>query len=104
MARRCEITGKGTIFGRNVPRKGQAKKLGGAGQHIVNKTSRKFKANIIKKNFYIPHLDQFITLKISVRALRSITKIGLEKFLTKNGINIQRLYEKKGLSKPIEVK
>ncbi len=34
MARKCEITGKKTMFGNNVPRKGLAKKKGGAGQHI----------------------------------------------------------------------
>jgi large subunit ribosomal protein L28 len=47
MARRCEICGKGTTTGHNVPRKGQPKKQGGAGQHIGVRTLRKFKANIV---------------------------------------------------------
>ena len=34
MARRCDICGKGTVAGQVVPRKGQAKKDGGVGQHI----------------------------------------------------------------------
>lgn len=47
MARRCEICGKGTVYGSNVPRKGQPKKKGGAGQHIGVVTARVFKANIV---------------------------------------------------------
>ena len=47
MARRCDICGKGTTTGHNVPRKGQPKKQGGAGQHIGVRTLRKFKANIV---------------------------------------------------------
>ncbi len=47
MARRCDICGKGTVFGRNAPRKGQPKKQGGAGQHIGVVTARVFKANIV---------------------------------------------------------
>ncbi len=48
MARRCELCGKGTVAGNNVPRKGQAKKRGGVGQHIGVKSKRVFKPNIIK--------------------------------------------------------
>lgn len=47
MARRCDICGKGTATGHNVPRKGQPKKQGGAGQHIGVRTLRTFKANIV---------------------------------------------------------
>lgn len=47
MARRCDICGKGSVAGRSVPRKGQPKKHGGAGQHIGVKTIRTFKANIV---------------------------------------------------------
>ena len=47
MARRCEICGKGTTSGNIVPRKGQPKKQGGAGQHIGVRTRRTFRANIV---------------------------------------------------------
>lgn len=47
MARRCEICGKGTVYGQNVPRKGQPKKKGGAGQHIGVRTPRLFKPNLV---------------------------------------------------------
>ncbi len=38
MARRCEICGKGTSAGNNVPRKGQFKAKGGFGTYIGIKT------------------------------------------------------------------
>lgn len=47
MARRCEICGKGTVAGNSVPRKGQAKKHGGVGQHIGVTTKRVFRPNIV---------------------------------------------------------
>ncbi len=48
MARKCEICGKGTIAGNSAPRKGLPKKKGGAGQHIIKRTKRTFKPNIVK--------------------------------------------------------
>ena len=47
MARRCEICGKGTISGCIVPRKGQAKKKGGVGQHIGVTKKRTFQPNLV---------------------------------------------------------
>ncbi len=63
MARKCEITGKKTMFGNNVPRKGLAKKKGGAGQHIGVKTKRTFKVNLINKNFLFQILEEVLTLR-----------------------------------------
>ncbi|AAX16863.1 50S ribosomal protein L28 [Borrelia hermsii] len=84
MGRECEITGKRTMFGNNVPRKGLAKKKGGAGQHIGVKTKRTFKVNLINKKFFIPELGKSVNIKISASALRSISKVGLSVFLKKN--------------------
>ncbi len=63
MARKCEITGKKTMFGNNVPRKGLAKKKGGAGQHIGVKTKRTFKVNLINKKFLFQILEEVLTLR-----------------------------------------
>ncbi|AYE36228.1 50S ribosomal protein L28 [Borrelia turcica IST7] len=84
MGRECEITGKRTLFGNNVPRKGLAKRKGGAGQHIGVKTKRTFKVNLINKKFFIPELGRSINIKVSANALRSISKVGLDVFLKKN--------------------
>jgi large subunit ribosomal protein L28 len=45
--------------------------------HSQRKTKRKFYPNLITKKFYIPEEDQYITLKISTSALRTINKKGI---------------------------
>lgn len=64
MSRVCELTGKKAMVGNNV-------------SHAMNKTKRKFGANLIKKRFYIPEEDKWITLKISTSALKNINKKGI---------------------------
>jgi len=51
------------------------------GNHVSHsniKTKRKFYPNLIKKKFYLPEEDKYITLKISASALRTINKKGIE--------------------------
>ena len=43
----------------------------------LNRTKRKFDVNLIKKRFYIPEEDRWITLKISTRALKDINRKGI---------------------------
>jgi large subunit ribosomal protein L28 len=45
--------------------------------HALNRTKRKFNANLIKKRFYIPEEDNWVTLKVSTSALKTINKIGI---------------------------
>ncbi len=65
MSRTCELTGKKSMVGNNV-------------SHSLNRTKRRFDANLIKKRFYIPEEDRWITLKISTSALKTINKIGIQ--------------------------
>ena len=65
MSRVCDITGKRVMFGNNV-------------SHAMNKTRRRFDINLIKKRFYIPEDDKWITLKITASALKTINKIGIK--------------------------
>lgn len=69
MSRKCEICGKGTVAGHNVPRKGLPKKKGGAGQHIGVKTKRVFKPNLVKIKALVAGKSQ--SMKICTRCLRS---------------------------------
>jgi len=69
MARKCEICGKGAIAGNSVPRKGQAKKSGGVGQHIGVKSKRMFKPNIVKIRAALDGKTKNIS--ICTRCLRS---------------------------------
>lgn len=45
--------------------------------HSNRKTKRTFRPNLITKKFYMPEEDQYITLKISTSALRTINKKGI---------------------------
>ena len=64
MSRVCELTGKKAMVGNNV-------------SHAMNKTKRRFNANLIKKRFYIPEEDKWVTLKVSTSALKTINRIGI---------------------------
>ena len=68
MSRVCELTGKRAMIGNNV-------------SHAMNRTKRKFKVNLIKKRFYLPEEDRWVTLKIATSALKTINKNGLEAVL-----------------------
>ena len=64
MSRVCELTGKKAMVGNNV-------------SHALNRTKRKFNANLMTKRFYIPEEDKWITLKVSASALKNINKKGI---------------------------
>ena len=63
MSKVCELTGKRPISGNNV-------------SHSNRKTKRRFMPNLQKKRIYIPETDQWVTLRISMSALRNINKLG----------------------------
>ena len=62
------MTGKRPISGNNV-------------SHSNRKTRRRFLPNLQKKRFYIPEKDQWVTIKVSTHALRTIDKVGIYEFL-----------------------
>ena len=64
MSRVCDISGKRAMFGNNV-------------SHAMNKTKRRFDIKLIKKRFYIPEEDKWITLKIKASVLKTINKKGI---------------------------
>jgi large subunit ribosomal protein L28 len=64
MSRVCELTGKKAMVGNNV-------------SHALNRTKRKFDANLMTKRFFIPEEDKWITLKVSASALKNINKKGI---------------------------
>jgi large subunit ribosomal protein L28 len=45
--------------------------------HSKRRTKRKFLPNLISKRFFIPEENDYITLKISTSALRTINKKGI---------------------------
>ena len=71
MSRVCEISGKNVMSGNNV-------------SHAKNKTKRKFIPNLQNVKFFSKTLDKFISMKVSVHALKSVEKNGgLDDFLKK---------------------
>ena len=68
MSKVCQITGKKVQFGNNVSK-------------AINKTKRRFNANIITKRFYIPEEDRWIKLKVSTTVLKTINKKGISAVL-----------------------
>ena len=68
MSKTCEITGKKVMFGNNVSKS-------------LNRTKRIFDVNLIKKRFFIPEENKWVTLKVSASALKTINKKGISEVL-----------------------
>ena len=78
MARKDDLTGKGSVTGNSVSRSN-------------NKMKRKFNRNLQKKRFYVPDEDRWITLKVSAKTLKTINKKGIQAVLKearRQGINV----------------
>jgi large subunit ribosomal protein L28 len=72
MARRCELTGKGTLVGNHV-------------SHANNKTKRIYRPNLQTVSLVSEILGNSYKLKISMNALRSVDRNGgLDPFLLKS--------------------
>ena len=68
MSRECYFTGKRTIAGRSIARRGKAKHLGGVGRKITGITKRKFKPNIQKVRAIVD--GKVCRIKVSAKAIR----------------------------------
>jgi len=68
MSRVCLFTGKKTIAGNSISRRGKAKHLGGVGKKITGITKRKFKPNIQKVRAVID--GKVCRVKVSAKAIR----------------------------------
>ena len=70
MSRICDLTGKQAITGNKV-------------SHSNRKTKRRFNPNLQVKQFFLPETGEWITLKVSTSALRTINKIGITEAITR---------------------
>jgi len=78
MARKCPLTGKGPMAGNNVA-------------HSNKKTRRRQLPNIQTKRIYIPEETRWVRIKLSTRALRTITKKGLLQYLKEEGLTLKQV-------------
>ena len=79
MSRVCSITGKKAMVGNNV-------------SHSQRKTKRTFRVNLIKKRFFVPEENQWVTLKLSASALKTINRKGISAVLKEaraNGMELK---------------
>lgn len=68
MARVCQVTGKRPQSGNNV-------------SHANNRTRRRFLPNLQWHRFWVPSENRFVRLRISMNAMRTIDKNGIESVL-----------------------
>lgn len=66
MSRICDLTGKRSIVGNNV-------------SFSNKKTKRRFNPNLQVKKFFLPETGEWVTLKVSTSAIRTINKKGISK-------------------------
>jgi len=68
MAKVCILTGKRPMSGNNV-------------SHANNKTRRRFEPNLQNKRFWVPKEKRWVRLRLSAKAIKIISKRGIESVL-----------------------
>jgi large subunit ribosomal protein L28 len=87
MPRVCQITGAHITSGSKIHRSGKAKKEGGIGKHITKTVKRKIRPNLRRgKRIWVPELNQWVTVTLSARALKTINKNGAFAVLKEAGL------------------
>lgn len=86
MARICSIRGSRVRSGGRVNRSGLAKKKGGIGRHVTKTVKRSVSPNLQTKRIWVPELNRSVRVKISCRALKTISKNGAYATLKKAGL------------------
>jgi large subunit ribosomal protein L28 len=76
MARRCKISKKRPLTGYNV-------------SHAHNRTKKRQLPNLQSKRIYIPEQDRWVKVRLSTRALRTVTKKGLLAYLKSEGLTLK---------------
>ena len=72
----CKITGKKPLVGYSV-------------SHAHNKTKKRQQPNIQSKRIWVPEEGRMIRVRLSVRALRTATTMGLLNYLRKKGLKLK---------------
>ena len=86
MSRVCQISGAKPTKGHVIHRHGMAKKKGGVGQHVTANTPRLFLPNLKTRRIWVQKLNRFVTVQLSKRSLKTISKNGAFLTLKKAGL------------------
>ncbi len=76
MARVCTLSGKKPLVGNRV-------------SHANNHTKMRQLPNLQSKRIYLPEEDRWVRVRLSTRALRTVTKKGLLQYLKDEGLNLK---------------
>ncbi len=77
MSKICQVTGKRPVRGHRYAIRGIAKKKKGIGLKITGIKKRRFQPNLVKKSFFFPEENRYVTLRLCTKAMRTIDKLGL---------------------------
>ena len=86
MSKVCDITKAKPARGSTIHRRGLAKKKGGIGQHVTKSVPRTFTPNLKKKRLWVTELNRFVTVRLTARALKTVTKNGAYATLKAAGV------------------
>jgi len=86
MSRVCSITNAKVSRGHKIHRRGLAKKKGGVGRHVTKNTPRSFSPNLRTKRIWVPELNKFVTVRLTARALKTVSKNGAYSTLKEAGL------------------
>tara|TARA_B100000315_G_C14391838_1_gene502370 strand:- start:238 stop:477 length:240 start_codon:yes stop_codon:yes gene_type:complete len=78
MSRVCKLTSKRPLRGNRVSK-----------SNI--KTNRFQYPNLQKKKVFIPELNKSVTIKLSVKAMKIVDKLGLLPYLRKQGLTLEEV-------------
>ncbi len=75
---RCRLTGKKPLVGYNV-------------SHAHNKTKKRQQPNVQSKRIWLADEGRSVRVKLSTRALRTVTKVGLKNYLRQHGLTLKEI-------------
>ena len=78
MSRICKLTGKKPLRGNRVSK-------------ANNKTNRFQYPNLQKKKIFVPELNKSVNIKLSVKAMKIVDKLGLMPYLKKQGLTLTEI-------------
>ena len=78
--------GRRTRKGNTIARRGLAKPKGGIGLKTTGVTRRTFKPNIQTKKVWVPEMGQWVRVKLSAKALKTISTRGAYRTLLDAGL------------------
>jgi large subunit ribosomal protein L28 len=73
---KCKLSGRKPMSGHNV-------------SFSQKKTKRVFKPNVQSKRVFVPELGRSVRISMSVRAMRTVDKIGLMPYLRRQGLTLK---------------